>query len=235
MVVAAVAGVGISIYLTTIHYAHVAPACTVTGIINCSNVLKSHFSTVPGTSVPITIPGMIWFLVSGGLAMMGLVSVWRGQDEPERLRLYQLVWAAGGMLFVLYLVYAEIVQLHNICEWCTGVHVLTLVTFILAWYRFTEDSRLRLDSVLCQTGASSRCATGRCRARAIPVDHMAMHYRAPLVTNPARGINPPGTVAFGVSSLPSRLCLPTGFSPIVGLSPATLERGCPVVRRHCVY
>ena len=147
MVVAAVAGVGISIYLTTIHYAHVAPACTVTGIINCSNVLKSHFSTVPGTSVPITIPGMIWFLVSGGLAMMGLVSVWRGQDEPERLRLYQLVWAAGGMLFVLYLVYAEIVQLHNICEWCTGVHVLTLVTFILAWYRFTEDSRLRLDSV----------------------------------------------------------------------------------------
>jgi uncharacterized membrane protein len=147
MVTIALVGVGISIYLTTIHYAHVAPACTVNGIINCSSVLKSRFSTVPGTTVPITIPGMVWFLVSGALAVAGLVRIWRGRDEPERLRLYQLVWAAGGMLFVLYLVYAEIVQLHNICEWCTGVHILTLATFILAWYRFTEDSRARFDSV----------------------------------------------------------------------------------------
>jgi uncharacterized membrane protein len=147
MVAIALVGVGISIYLTTIHYAHVAPACTVNGIINCSSVLKSRFSTVPGTTVPITIPGMVWFLVSGTLAMTGLVRIWRGQDEPERLRLYQLVWAAGGMLFVLYLVYAEIVQLHNICEWCTGVHILTLATFILAWYRFTADSRAQFNSV----------------------------------------------------------------------------------------
>jgi uncharacterized membrane protein len=147
IVAIALVGVGISIYLTSIHYAHVAPACTVSGIINCSSVLKSRFSTVPGTTVPITIPGMVWFLVSGALAVTGLVRIRRGQNEPERLRLYQLVWAAGGMLFVLYLVYAEIVQLHNICEWCTGVHILTLATFILAWYRFTEGSRARFDSV----------------------------------------------------------------------------------------
>jgi uncharacterized membrane protein len=147
MVAIALVGVGISIYLTTIHYAHVAPVCSVGGIINCSSVLKSRFSTVPGTSIPITIPGMVWFLVSGALAVIGLVRIWRGQDEPERLRLYQLLWAAGGMLFVLYLVYAEIVQLHNICEWCTGIHILTLATFILAWYRFTEESRARFDSV----------------------------------------------------------------------------------------
>lgn len=147
MAAIALVGVGISIYLTSIHYAHVAPACAVSGIINCSSVLKSRFSTVPGTTVPITLLGMVWFLVSGALAVTGLVRIWRGQNEPERLRLYQLVWAAGGMLFVLYLVYAEIVQLHNICEWCTGVHILTLATFILAWYRFTEDSRARFHSV----------------------------------------------------------------------------------------
>jgi uncharacterized membrane protein len=147
IVAIALVGVGISIYLTSIHYAHVAPACTVSGIINCSSVLKSRFSTVPGTTVPITIPGMVWFLVSGALAVTGLVRIRRGQNEPERLRLYQLVWAAGGMLFVLYLVYAEIVQLHNICEWCTGVHILTLATFILAWYRFAEGSRARFDAV----------------------------------------------------------------------------------------
>jgi uncharacterized membrane protein len=115
----------------------------VNAVINCSDVLKSRFSTVPGTNVPITLPGMVWFLVSGALAVVGLISIWRGQDEPERLRLFQLLWAAGGMVFVLYLVYAEIVQLRHICEWCTGVHILTLATFIIAWYRFTEDSRPR--------------------------------------------------------------------------------------------
>ncbi|MGO8946225.1 MAG: vitamin K epoxide reductase family protein [Ktedonobacterales bacterium] len=142
IVACAVVGFGISVYLTAIHYEHVAPVCTVTGIINCANVLKSRYSTVPGTSLPITLPGMFWFLVSGALAIVGLASAWRDQDEPQHLRLYQLLWGAAGMLFVLYLVYAELVQLHNICEWCTGVHILTLITFILAWYRFAESGGL---------------------------------------------------------------------------------------------
>ena len=51
-----VVGLGISIYLTTIHYTHTAPVCTVTGIINCASVLKSSYSVIPGTSIPITIP-----------------------------------------------------------------------------------------------------------------------------------------------------------------------------------
>jgi uncharacterized membrane protein len=35
------------------------------------------------------------------------------------------------MLTVLYLVYAEIVQIHNICLWCTALHLLILVMFLL--------------------------------------------------------------------------------------------------------
>jgi uncharacterized membrane protein len=142
MVAIALVGIGISIYLTTIHYTHTPPVCTVTGIINCSNVLKSMYSVIPGTSIPITIPGMLWFLVSGGLALAGLVSIQRNQREPERLPLYQVVWATGGLVFVLYLVYDELVQLHYICEWCTAVHILTLLTFVLAWYRFTGPGRV---------------------------------------------------------------------------------------------
>jgi uncharacterized membrane protein len=142
MVAIALVGIGISIYLTTIHYTHTPPVCTVTGIINCSNVLKSSYSVIPGTSIPITIPGMLWFLVSGGLALAGLVSIQRNQREPKHLPLYQVVWATGGLAFVLYLVYDELVQLHNICEWCTAVHILTLLTFVLAWYRFTGSGRV---------------------------------------------------------------------------------------------
>jgi uncharacterized membrane protein len=142
MVAIALVGIGISIYLTTIHFTHTPAVCTVTGIINCSNVLKSSYSVVPGTTIPITIPGMLWFLVTGGLALAGLVSIQRNQREPERLPLYQVLWATGGLAFVLYLIYDEFVQLHNICEWCTAVHILTLVTFILALYRFTGSGRV---------------------------------------------------------------------------------------------
>jgi hypothetical protein len=49
--------------------------------------------------------------------------------------LVQLLWSAAGLLFVLYLVYAEIVKLHSICEWCTSVHILTLITFLIALNR----------------------------------------------------------------------------------------------------
>lgn len=132
MLLMAVAGVGISIYLTTIHYAKVAPFCTTGGVINCASVLRSQFSNVPGTQLPITIPGLLWFVVSGGLAFVGLRALWRGSPEPERLRAAHFFWAAAGMLFVLYLVYAEIVVLHSICEWCTTVHIMTFATFLIA-------------------------------------------------------------------------------------------------------
>jgi hypothetical protein len=77
-------------------------------------------------------------VASGSLAVVGLVAAYRGRPEPNWLRLVQLLWAAGGLLFVFYLVFDEIVRLHNICEWCTAVHFLTLITFMLAWYRFAS-------------------------------------------------------------------------------------------------
>jgi uncharacterized membrane protein len=47
-------------------------------------------------------------------------------------------WAALGVLFVLYLVFVEIVLLHQICEWCTAVHLLVLATFVVALRRLQQ-------------------------------------------------------------------------------------------------
>jgi uncharacterized membrane protein len=132
----AVVGIGIAIYLTAVHYAKVPLVCSTSGVIDCGPVLKSDFSVVPGTQLPITVPGMLWFAVSGGLAVVALRASLRGRAEPERLRLAQLIWSAAGLLFVLYLVYAELVQLHHICAWCTGIHILTLLTFLVALARW---------------------------------------------------------------------------------------------------
>jgi uncharacterized membrane protein len=127
----AVVGLGAAIYLTTVHYAGVAPICSTTGVIDCARVTNSQWSVVPGTQLPITIPGMLWFLVSGGLAAVLLRARARGEPEDPRVRRAQLVWGVLGLVTVLYLVYIEIVKLHRLCEWCTVVHLLTFISFLV--------------------------------------------------------------------------------------------------------
>jgi uncharacterized membrane protein len=139
MVVMALIGLGISIYLTVVHYQGLGVAfCSTTGLVNCNKVTSSNNSVLFGSNVPITVPGMLWFVVSGGLALVALVAIWRNRREPARLRQAQLLWGAAGMVFVLYLVYAEIVLLHSLCEWCTVVHLLTFATFLLALNRWQQ-------------------------------------------------------------------------------------------------
>ena len=117
------AGVLIAVYLTVTHLSKVPLVCTIGGPVNCVSVTHSPYSVIPGTSVPISILGVLWFIVSGALAMIGL----RG---------WHLAWAGVGLLVVLYFVFIEIVVLHQICEWCTAVHVLVLATFVIALRRF---------------------------------------------------------------------------------------------------
>jgi uncharacterized membrane protein len=192
-----VVGLGISIYLTTIHYTHTAPVCSIGGIVNCANVLKSPYSVIPGTGnattgIPITFPGGLWFVVSGALAVVGLVSAYRDRPEPGRLRLIQLLWAAGGLLFVFYLVFDEIVQLHNICEWCTAVHFLTLITFMLAWYRFASPESAAPASApeyLRPAHPAKGPRTGSARGYALP---RSVRSRATSGQTPAKARNRSG-------------------------------------------
>ncbi len=137
VVVMALLGIGIGVYLTTEHYAKVEPICPTVGPINCSSVLRSQYSVVPFTGspssgIPITLPGGFFFLVSGVLAAWMLVSAYRRQQEPAWLRPALALWSLIGLLFVLYLVFAEIVLIRNICLWCTAVHILTLLTLLVA-------------------------------------------------------------------------------------------------------
>ena len=121
-------GIGISIYLTVVHYQGVPLVCSTTGLIDCESVLSSAYSVVPGTTVPITIPGLLWFVVSGGLALIS----WLRLSGERRLMLAELLWAVLGLLTVFYLVYAEIVVLHKICAWCTVIHAIILALLLLA-------------------------------------------------------------------------------------------------------
>ena len=145
LLVLSLLGVGITIYLTAVHYENVPLVCSENGLVNCSRVISSSYSVVPGTNVPITIPGFGWCIVSASLAIVGLFSttgLWQ-----RRIRIAQFVWALSGLLVVLYLVYAEIVRLRTICAWCTALHVLILLMFLLTLVQLQSvPSDLALNS-----------------------------------------------------------------------------------------
>ncbi len=127
-------GVGIAIYLTVVHYENVPLICSASGIVDCARVLSSSYSVVPSTTIPITVPGLGWCVISAALAIIGL----RLQTIPRWLRVTQFVLSLAGMLAVLYLVYVEIVRLHTICAWCTGLHVVILVMFLITLVQLQE-------------------------------------------------------------------------------------------------
>lgn len=129
LLVLAVLGMADAIYLTLAHYDEsVTLVCSESGFVNCTRVITSPYSYVPGTALPISLPGLAWCLVIALLALLGLFL----GTERRWLRLAQFAWTLLGMLTVLYLVYVEIVLLHNLCAWCTALHALILLMFLIA-------------------------------------------------------------------------------------------------------
>ncbi|MGH2509799.1 MAG: vitamin K epoxide reductase family protein, partial [Ktedonobacteraceae bacterium] len=125
-------GMADAIYLTLVHYDQsVSLVCADSGFINCTRVITSSYSYVPGTSLPISLPGLAWCLIIAGLASLGIFL----GIERRWLRFAQFAWTLLGMLTVLYLVYVEIVLLHNLCVWCTVLHGLIFLMFLIALAR----------------------------------------------------------------------------------------------------
>ena len=138
LIALAIIGLGLSAYLTTLHYEGVVPFCTQGGPVNCGRVLTSSSSLVPGTPIPVTVPGMLWFLVSAALAAVSLRRGRRRVAEPPWLRPAHTGWAVLGLIAVFYLVHAE-VTLRSLCEWCTAVHVVILLSLLVTLARLRRE------------------------------------------------------------------------------------------------
>ena len=125
---AALAGLGISIYLTVVHYSTIPLACPANALINCEQVLSSPYGVIGGSGVPTSAAGIVWFGVSALLAARLL-------SGRQVLAPIQLAWSTLGLLTVLFLVYLEIVQLGAVCIWCSAAHLLVLLIFLIALTR----------------------------------------------------------------------------------------------------
>lgn len=120
-----IAGLGVSSYLTISHFTDTsALICTANSVIDCTKVTTSAQSIFLG--FPVAGLGMIFFVAMVWLSLPG---TWR--LTGELVRAARLVILTGGLVFVFYLVWSEVILLHAICEWCTAVHVITLALFVL--------------------------------------------------------------------------------------------------------
>ena len=120
------AALGVSIYLTIVHYT--SPrllACSANGTIDCEKVISSSQSMVFGV-FPVAVLGMAFYVF-----MVAINTPWAWRSPLPLVWWARLGGIVTGIGFVLYLLYAELIQIGNICLWCTSVHVITFVLFVL--------------------------------------------------------------------------------------------------------
>ncbi len=129
--VLSVVGVLVSAYLTYAHYTEATVlACPETGIINCAKVTTSAQSHFLG--MPVAVLGLVFYIAFAGVNFPTLA-------RSRRLDALRFAMSGGSVLFILWLIYAELVLINNICLWCSVVHFVTLVIFFANVYRFTTE------------------------------------------------------------------------------------------------
>jgi uncharacterized membrane protein len=119
----ALAGLGVSIYLTVAHFTQSALlGCSESGTINCIKVTTSPQSYVFG--IPVAVLGMVFYVF-----VVAIMSPWAWRWTRREVYLIRLAAMVAGIGFVLYLLYAELFLIGSICLYCTSVHAITFVLF----------------------------------------------------------------------------------------------------------
>ncbi|HEX4016596.1 MAG TPA: vitamin K epoxide reductase family protein [Frankiaceae bacterium] len=120
-----VLGIAVASYLTYAHYTDVRNlACSDRGVVNCAKVTTSSQSHFLG--MPVAVLGLAFFV-----AMAALCLPWSWRRPEPIVRYARLGAALGGVAMILWLVYAELFIIDAICLYCTVVHGLTLIFFLV--------------------------------------------------------------------------------------------------------
>jgi uncharacterized membrane protein len=108
-----------------------------TGLLGCSAradacvlVQNSIYAWVFG--VPVAVLGAVFYAF---MVVICSPPAWRSRWPAVGWS--RLVAVVAGMLFVLYLMFREIISLGRICPYCTSVHVITFVLFVLILFAAT--------------------------------------------------------------------------------------------------
>jgi uncharacterized membrane protein len=124
--VLALAGLGVSIYLTIAHFTEstLAGCSEKAGLVNCTKVTTSAQSYV--FHIPVAVLGLAFFLFAAAI-----MSPWAWRAARREIHLLRMASLVVGIGFVLYLLYAELFIIGSICLYCTSVHAITFALFVL--------------------------------------------------------------------------------------------------------
>ena len=139
----AVAGIGVSGYLTWVHYAGVEPLCT--GISDCERVQTSSYAKLGG--LPVALVGLIGYVAILAAALV--------PGPTGRLAGMYLAFTGAGFSF--YLTWVELVQIDAICQWCVVSAALMASLAVVALLR-------RDGSAAASPGPASRAPRAKTRA-----------------------------------------------------------------------
>jgi uncharacterized membrane protein len=121
-------GLGASIYLTYEHFTqNKSLACASNGVINCAAVTTSPQSKIFG--IPVAVLGLVFFV---GIIPLLLPVAW--QINTRLVRNGRIAAVGIGVCFVFYLIYVELFDVKKICEWCSGVHLMTIALFAVVLF-----------------------------------------------------------------------------------------------------
>ena len=143
IVAASLIGVGISGYLTYVHYAGIEPICAASG--GCEKVQSSRYAELAG--VPVALLGLIGYLAILATALV----------RSDAARLAGSSLALAGLGFSLYLTYLELFEIDAICQWCVASAVAMAALAVLTVLRAASDEQAaRHTPVVLTSGRTSR-------------------------------------------------------------------------------
>ena len=100
-------------------------SCTISH--GCDMVNSSSYSEFFG--IPVAGIGFVGYVGLFMLAIVGIQPRWLEDSLPDRLL---SLFAGVGVVFTLYLTYAELFILGAICQWCVVSQLLVLGIFVLS-------------------------------------------------------------------------------------------------------
>lgn len=125
----ALLGLGITGYLSWTELMGDDPACVIGG--GCATVQNSEYAQIFGVS--LSYLGFITYALM--LASAIIPGFWG--------RLLGIVTSVGGVLFSLWLLYAELFLIEAICPWCMASLVVMILALAVAITRVVKAGDLR--------------------------------------------------------------------------------------------
>jgi uncharacterized membrane protein len=121
-----VIGLALAGYLTYEHYtSSTSLSCPAGGgIIDCLKVTASPYSKVHG--IPVTVLGLVFFAV-----MIGVQSRPAWASSSPAVRISRFLWSLVGVGTAAWLIYVELFRLNAVCLWCSAVHIISLLLFVV--------------------------------------------------------------------------------------------------------